>query len=185
MKISNPVSSMIASGRKASQQAKAARAEQLETVREARALGEPEAESYLTGKLSVPQETWISESQKKGEAGIEAYGKEAGLSTEQIQALNAENQLQHRIIHRAMQEETWTKAVTSLGFSQRKALEIVADVRKEQAQIRASYTKLLTTVGIIAAAAMTGGAAAAGVAGALAVGVDQGDPVTGGGESYA
>lgn len=175
MKIENPVSGYFASGRRAHRQAETDRSKKMENVNKVASLGMTESEQALTGKTSEPQKKWLDDYEKSSTQEIERYATLSGISNEQKQSQITHMQLDRQIMEESMRENSWTKAIKSLGYSTEQTTEILGEMRQEDAQNKAAFVGLMKTVGLVTAAAFTGGAGAVVLGGMTASEAEQAD----------
>jgi hypothetical protein len=175
MRISNPVSSFIQSGRKKSQAAEADRQRLKQNRDKAQGMANVELEAYRKGTFKPHEVAEMDKIQAEKLAQSEKLYDQAGVPNEQQQkTLTAVIGLDRQIMEYSKKEESWAKAMRSLGYSMEQTLALVSSYKKEQIQLQQAYTGFMTTVAKIGAIALTGGAAAAPILGAEAIKGSQG-----------
>lgn len=157
MKISNPISGYFESGRKLKAEEAALNEQQRRNAGTAKALGMNESSRYLSGTMRAPQEKMLSATETKKTGAAESYAKRAGISEDQKKAQLADIQIDRKIMESAMNENTWHKAVQSLGYSMQESAKLIARYRQEQRENREAYSKLMQTIAIVGVSAYTGG----------------------------
>jgi hypothetical protein len=153
MRISNPVSGYFESKRKESRKVDEAKRKQEEVLAKAKVLGGPETDLYLSGQTRPPQTKLLDESQQQAEtAATDLYSKAGMQDTPMLDKEFYEIQLNRQVQEAAMNEQTWLKAVESLGFTSTGSLQLLAEYRQDARDVQSAFANLM---GISSQIAMT------------------------------
>lgn len=170
----NPFGGIFDTTKKQSAQETADKLSRLQNIEMTQNIGMDESGRYLSGTLAAPQSAYLKSFDKQAKSDAADYEKKAGISKEQSQAQLAKITLDKEIMKASMMENTWEKAIKSLGYSTKEAATFLAELRDEDNKARQAQNQLMMTVakiGITAGASAFGGPAGGIAAGAVMSGV--------------
>ena len=114
------------------------------------------------GKAPLPaaQQANLDEARDSSEARADDYAQRAGLNEQQQAEEHYQINQSQAMLKTSMQETSWQHALTTLGFEEQAVMTMIAEQKKNEAEHRAAYTNLVTTIAKLVVVYYTGGAAA-------------------------